>query len=177
MEIIFITYHDDTLCGCDTFITELSQPLSETDGANVSVVTFGYPHPYKRTGIQALPFYPLPFKSECSIRNRNSIVIGPNGELYKCWQDVGIEDKIYGYIDGRVTNEKVLLEYLMDADPLDDEECRECLLFPICSGGCPYARIKAQRDSKFSKPCPLYKDKLIDFLTLHYRLKRSQLSQ
>ncbi len=35
MEIIFITYHDDTLCGCDTFIAELSQPLSETDGANV----------------------------------------------------------------------------------------------------------------------------------------------
>ena len=45
MKIIFITYHDDRLCGCDTFITELSQPLSETDGANVSVVTFGYPHP------------------------------------------------------------------------------------------------------------------------------------
>lgn len=132
---------------------------------------------YKKTGMQVLPFYPSSFKSECAVRNRSSMVIGPEGELYKCWQDVGIKDKIYGYIDGHVTNEKVLLEYLMDADPLDDEECRECLLFPICSGGCPYARIKAQRDSKFSKPCPLYKDKLIDFLTLHYRLKRSQLSQ
>ena len=60
----------------------------------------------------------------------------------------------------------------MDADPLDDDECRECLLFPICSGGCPYARIKAQKNPDFPKPCPLYKTNLVDFVTLHYESRK-----
>ena len=49
--------------------------------------------------------YPLSARYECAVRNRNAIVIGPEGELYKCWQDVGCKDKVVGYINGKVTNE------------------------------------------------------------------------
>ena len=28
--------------------------------------------------------------------------IGPEGELYKCWNDVGKADRLYGYLDWRI---------------------------------------------------------------------------
>ena len=46
-------------------------------------------------GIVFSKFYPEPMH-ECFIRNPNSVVIGPEGELYKCWNDVGKEDRVYG---------------------------------------------------------------------------------
>lgn len=30
-----------------------------------------------------------------AIRNKNALVIGPEGEIYKCWNDVGNKSKSY----------------------------------------------------------------------------------
>ena len=95
----------------------------------------------RKHGIVFERFYPE-LRHECFVRNPNSVVIGPEGELYKCWNDVGKKDRLYGYLDGRITNEPLLFRYLAASDPFDDQQCRECLLLPICGGGCPYNRIK-----------------------------------
>lgn len=101
--------------------------------------------------------YPEP-RLECFVRNPNSVVIGPEGELYKCWNDVGKKDRVYGYLDGRITNEPLLFRYLAAADPFDDQQCRDCLLLPVCGGGCPYDRIKRDYEDNKINVCPLIKD-------------------
>lgn len=111
--------------------------------------------------------YPLSSRYECAVRNRNAIVIGPEGELYKCWQDVGCKDKVVGYINGKVTNEPLLLRYLVGADPFEDPKCQECFLLPVCGGGCPYSRLQNVYEGKSVDTCLLIKDNLKDFLLAH----------
>lgn len=115
-------------------------------------------------------FYPDYIRQECSVRNAMSIVIGPEGELYKCWNDVAKPDKVYGHIGSGITNEKVLYDYLTKADPFDDERCRACLLLPVCGGGCPYARM-IDLEKKTNKACPLNVTNLADYLWEHYLCK------
>ena len=128
---------------------------------------------YKNFNIEFMRFYPRSWRDECAIRNPNSIVIGPEGELYKCWNDVGNKDRIYGYIDGRITNETLLLRYLGSADPFEDSKCKKCILLPVCGGGCPYYRIQNEFEGKNTDTCPLIKHKLKDFLLMHYQNKGS----
>lgn len=116
--------------------------------------------------------YPHNIRHECMVRNPLSIVIGPCGELYKCWNDVGKPEKVYGYIDGRITNEKVLLDYLLGGDPFDDIDCRNCKLLPVCNGGCPHARLITK--NKSNSCCPLFKDNMESFLKFHYDNKNRE---
>ena len=126
---------------------------------------------YERHGIAFSSFYPSASRGECGIRNMNGVAIGPSGELYKCWNDVGKPEKVYGSITGGTTNEELLLEYLMDADPFDDPKCRKCILLPVCSGGCPYDRIQAKKNGE-GDTCPLMKNHMDDYLWFHYLAKR-----
>lgn len=116
-------------------------------------------------------FYPEP-SLECFVRNPNSVVIGPEGELYKCWNDVGKKDRVYGYLDGRITNEPLLFRYLAASDPFDDQQCKECLLLPVCGGGCPYDRIKRDYEDNNINVCPLIKENLKGYLLNHYLIKK-----
>ena len=81
-------------------------------------------------------FYPQSFRMECAIRKRATYVIGPEGELYGCWNDVGNPSRVYGNISENLTNESLFISYKTKADPLEDPNCLQCLLFPACNGGC-----------------------------------------
>ena len=130
-------------------------------------------HLLKEYGIVFSQFYPEP-RQECFIRNPNSVVIGPEGELYKCWNDVGNPDKVYGYLDGRITNEPLLFRYLAASDPFDDEKCMKCILLPVCGGGCPYERIKRDYENNSINVCPLIKGNLKTYLLNHYTIKKNR---
>ena len=119
--------------------------------------------------------YPQADRYECAIRNKNAVVIGPEGELYKCWNDVGDKDRVIGNIEGKITNESLLLRYLVDADPLEDSKCQECLLFPVCGGGCPFSRIQKAYEEKSVNVCPLIKDHFEEFLLTHALCKQYDL--
>lgn len=116
-------------------------------------------------------FYPNNIIRVCGVRNPNSVVVGPLGELYKCWNDVGNLERSYGYIDGRMTHEAVLYEYLIKADHLNDKKCNACLFFPVCDGGCPYQRIKNESSGCQKDTCSLFKKNIKDFLMLRYNYK------
>ena len=97
--------------------------------------------------------------------------IGPQGEVYKCWNDVGDSSKVIGKIGGKVENEVLLLRYLVGADPFEDPNCLNCFLLPVCGGGCPLSRIQKKYDGKEINYCPLIKDNLYDFLLAHINEK------
>jgi uncharacterized protein len=74
----------------------------------------------------------------CSATTRHSMVIGPDGLLYKCPQDVGLAERSYGSVEtGTPTNLANLVPWLM-YDWLQYERCAECPVLPGCGGGCPH---------------------------------------
>ena len=79
----------------------------------------------------------------CMINHLNSFIIGPKGELYKCWNDFNHHERVIGYIfDTEFSNRKLFLQYMTQAGIHSDPKCKSCLIFPACSGGCGYHRLK-----------------------------------
>lgn len=125
----------------------------------------------QKYGLDFSMVYPLSDRYECAIRNKNALVIGPEGELYKCWNDVGNQDKVVGTIDGKITNERLLLRYLIGADPFENSKCQKCFLLPVCGGGCPYSRIQNEYEGTDISTCLFMKKHLKDFLLAHANYK------
>lgn len=76
-------------------------------------------------------------KNYCGALRYRNAVIGPKGELYKCEHLIGEEDKIIGDVFNGLYYNDLYLEFLNnDFKP----DCRECILFPKCLGGCPIQR-------------------------------------
>ena len=91
-------------------------------------------------------FYPCHETGGCGATCLNSYVIGPEGELYKCWVDVGNKERIVGSVlDMKINNEYLLANYLVNANMYDDDACKQCMLLPICNGGCPIRRLNNKK--------------------------------
>ena len=83
--------------------------------------------------------FPYPFAklSYCCAEQLNSFVVDPDGDLYKCWNDVGNKDSSVGNLNDPVfdpSNYKCGA-WLSRTLP---EKCRKCNILPICAGGCPH---------------------------------------
>ncbi len=90
------------------------------------------------------PGYPLLHHTYCGADYLYSYVIEPSGNMYKCWNEVGIEKYSIGNI-GTCENYEQLIKNpiqsctkFMTWSPFSFEKCRECSYLPICAGGCPY---------------------------------------
>jgi uncharacterized protein len=128
---------------------------------------------YKKYKYAPISLYPNNSFSECAVRNPNYIVIGPEGEIYKCWNDVGNPKMIVGdLLNKHPINNNLLLRYYTAGDPFDDDECRNCFHLPLCGGGCPYLRIKNEYENKKIETCYAKKDYLQEFLKLYCEFKK-----
>lgn len=95
----------------------------------------------------------------CMMQRLNSFIVGPRGELYKCWNDVNHDERIIGNIKGNmIENRALFYHYLNDTHAFADPECRECLLFPACSGGCGWYRSRNRQDNGRFNLCATFKD-------------------
>ena len=92
----------------------------------------------------------------CIINTLNSYIIGPDGEVYKCWNDVSNKDKIIGNIGD---DEGLLFKYACDCSPFEDKRCEDCSVFPICQGGCGWYRFRNKYENGDFDICSIYKDK------------------
>lgn len=119
--------------------------------------------------------YPKPTSIVCMADAFDGgIAIDSEGNIYKCWENVGDEKNRVGHIDRapkdifmKSTDEKCNFYKWINNDVFDDKECVECALLPICLGGCPAHRLRVD------KQCSLYKEKIVHHLALFYdNLKR-----
>ena len=113
----------------------------------------------------------------CSANTRNSFVIGPEGELYKCWEDVGKQEMVIGSIfeDEPVNNAELVALYSVGTDPYLDPVCLDCKVLPICSGGCANRRLRSKYFNEASMEfCSLYKDNLVTYLMEYYDAFRTK---
>lgn len=86
--------------------------------------------------------YPYRINSVCGCDRVNSLVINADGEIYKCWNDLGKKEISIGNINDmdKTSINKSYMDYII-YDPTHDEECKECKFLPSCMGGCPFNRL------------------------------------
>lgn len=101
-------------------------------------------------------------RKSCMINNYNSFIIGPEGEMYKCWNDFNHPERIIGYISQKeFQNKRHFLYCMTESDIYSDDECKNCLVFPVCSGKCGYYNLKNKFEKGKYEQCPAFKDKRI----------------
>lgn len=90
------------------------------------------------------PGYPLLHHTYCGADYLYSYVIEPNGNMYKCWNEVGIDKYRIGNIgtcedyEQFIRNPNENYAKFLTWSPFNFEKCRECSFLPICTGGCQY---------------------------------------
>lgn len=127
---------------------------------------------YEKYQIKTLSFYPK-IKIPCTAQRVYDYVIGPKGELYKCWSDVGKPDFIVGNICEKSTNYDLLTKYLVSIEAFNDPVCKECFFLPICGGGCPNQRLKNKFMGASFETCTYFKGNLERFLEIHFNSKNT----
>lgn len=114
---------------------------------------------------------PLRYNTECMARQKNGLLVDPEGFLYKCWTDTGNKEMSIGNIlklDNM--NVDLLAQYLVGADPFDSSLCQNCSLLPLCGGGCPHARIMNKFYDKKNLICHMAKGHIIELVDAYYEI-------
>jgi len=117
--------------------------------------------------------YPRPIGNACGADRLNSYTIGADGRLYRCWADIGIEEKTVGNIlasSSNVFNDNLYFNYML-FDPTTDTMCSDCNLLPICMGSCPYRRLLGDDDN-----CTRHKFMLEEYLGYISNKLKSQIN-
>jgi len=118
-----------------------------------------------------LNYFPSPPDIECMAKHINAFLIGADGDIYKCWLDIGNKNKRIGNInDATIKNYNVLSMYMVEMDVFEDEKCSNCILLPSCVGGCPNERIAAKVNKHIDYCSPMIKD-LESFLKIQYKIE------
>ncbi|NOU62301.1 radical SAM/SPASM domain-containing protein [Marinifilum caeruleilacunae] len=130
----------------------------------------------KNHGIISEKLYPDDINMECMARNPNSMIVGWQGEIYKCFEDLGNENLIVGSLHNEDiwTNHMLISKYAMGIDHYQDTVCRKCSYLPICYGGCPIRRLENKYEGKLNDCCTPFKGRLEEFLELLYESKRER---
>lgn len=102
-----------------------------------------------------------PFPASCYMVNKDRYVIDDQGLLYKCQKHLGKSDFNCGNVFDGVDKNKIYEYYV--TEQLNDENCHNCRMLPICQGGCKANRLLY--GSKFA--CPPSKS-IIEKLVMKY---------
>ena len=116
---------------------------------------------YKKMADQGVnvDFFPAKNSKGCMACRNNAFIIGPKGELYKCWNDFNHPNKVIGNIkDYSLTNLVLISKYIFDSTIFNDPKCKECKLYPVCDGGCAWLRYKNLFEGKHYDLCTFMAD-------------------
>lgn len=98
----------------------------------------------RQRNLLEIPLYPQSFCSKSCAANRQcAYIVGPEGEVYKCWNDVSDPKKIVGNIfTNKMTNKTLLNRYIVGTKWYNDPVCKKCFFLPICSGACAWYTLR-----------------------------------
>lgn len=96
----------------------------------------------------------------CGATSLHSYIIGPKGDMYKCWNDFGEKERCIGNIADKQLkgNTCLMMRYLAVGTELDTAECCDCSLLPVCSTGCPWERLSNAYEAKHFNLCTMAKN-------------------
>ncbi|MBC8123008.1 MAG: SPASM domain-containing protein, partial [Gemmatimonadaceae bacterium] len=110
------------------------------------------------------PKLPQAVGAPCTAVRANELVIGSEGELYKCWDSVGNRNEVIGNVrDWRDTNGR--LHKWLTYDPFSDPDCRNCVALPVCMGGCAHhAMDPLLRDNRCDTFRHVHRERVLAFV-------------
>lgn len=144
-------------CGCG--LEEMLKPEefhTLTDQLAESLVGLGFQPPYPDLA------------GTCTATSAKSFVVGPQGELYRCWNHIGEPNMVVGTVWEEIRPHPTYLKYMM-AGFEEDPECLECRFLPLCAGGCVDIRIKSPLGFLPGKDCASWRYSLERRLANYYR--------
>ncbi len=95
----------------------------------------------------------------CPLRHSGNLMIGPDGNIYKCLEHIGDKSQSIGNIKNYSISISKMAKLALSNDPFDDIECSNCAILPICGGGCPIDRA-SKASGKSISLCPFIKANL-----------------
>ncbi len=127
---------------------------------------------FTKYGIITEELYPDDVNMECMTRSPYSMLIGSQGEIYKCYEDLGNKELIVGNIkDPDIwNNHELIAKYAVGIDHYNDPKCRKCSYLPICRGGCPIRRFENVYGGKHNDCCTPFKGRIKDYIELYSRI-------
>lgn len=96
---------------------------------------------FDKYGIEIKSFLPKYRRHSCVASKYFAFVIGPEGELYKCWRMVGNQKEAIGNVNDGSFDMVKFSKYLIGADYTLDSKCLQCEFITLCGGGCPLVRM------------------------------------
>lgn len=111
--------------------------------------------------LKHLQYYPLPIRLPCAAVGLNSVVFGPDGEMYKCGLEVGFPKKSHGHVRDMLGNRNPtsqILKKWMSYNPFSIHKCSNCSFLPICMGGCPKTHFEEDTSYYLEDTCQYWKD-------------------
>jgi uncharacterized protein len=99
-----------------------------------------------KTGQQ--PYYPR-IAHACLANRMNSLVIDPDGDIYKCWTEIGDKSARIGNVvdfEQQGKDERMHEMRWVAWEPFDYPDCVECKVLPVCMGACGYLAMFVNKD-------------------------------
>ncbi|NIM16405.1 MAG: SPASM domain-containing protein [Candidatus Aminicenantes bacterium] len=111
--------------------------------------------------------------SGCVATSINSYVIDAKGNLYKCFNDLGVPHNSVGTIFKPVTFTSLYITKMVESFE-KDTGCQKCKYLPICMGGCVDIRVRAKKGEFSAKDCTGWKYYLEETLRMFHLYKMEQ---
>ena len=84
----------------------------------------------------------------CAALAFDSVVIGSNGETYRCGLQAGELERSTGHISKSKTDEQsAQSSWWQNFDPTTNDTCSKCSFLPVCWGGCPKKHLEGDDHS------------------------------
>ncbi|MCL6611582.1 MAG: SPASM domain-containing protein [Peptococcaceae bacterium] len=118
------------------------------------------------------PHYPN-IAHACGANRINSFVIDPDGDMYKCWHEIGDKPASIGNITGfrqRGKSERMREIRWLTWEPFESEECVRCKILPVCMGGCSGRTILG---SKAGPDCREWKYSLEHYVRERFKREKA----
>ncbi|HSL57080.1 MAG TPA: radical SAM protein, partial [Acidimicrobiales bacterium] len=74
----------------------------------------------------------------CTAVRSTDVVVGADGELWKCWDDIGDAEAAIGTIFEYASVDADGVTPWLAYDPFSDPHCSTCIALPGCMGGCAH---------------------------------------
>nr|MBN2276415.1 radical SAM protein [candidate division Zixibacteria bacterium] len=118
---------------------------------------------------------PMPISVACLTQNVNCFIVDADGDLYKCFCQVGDKKLSFGNIRNEIDYDHPNFRRIFGLNPFKDEMCQSCDILPICMGGCPARRV--DRNLSGEQLCESWRHNLPQMLEIIALSKQQQKKQ
>ena len=125
---------------------------------------------FDRYGIEIKSFLPKFRRHSCVASKYFAFVIGPEGELYKCWRRVGHPGHVLGNVRDGVTRMPAFVDYIVGSDYTRDPKCLACEFIALCGGGCPLVRLRNRDEHLDLNHCCPEKTHMEKLMEMRYEM-------